>query len=130
MALKHEQETYFTFRKISLIHNNLPILHLEFLKSMIRCSLKLAEEGVKMADNLSVFSLNISHLKIYDSNDQELISLYESAFALEMNPQQFNANYLIGFLFKHSMFAKHGFYKGFGRLLFNIIVTDPKLGSD
>ena len=90
----------------------------------------MVQEGQMRSQECSVFNLNISKLKIYEIDDPELIDMYETALSFEINENKISAQSLISFLYKYPIFAQYGFFKGFGHLLYSMIVTDHRLGSD
>ena len=48
----------------------------------------------------------------------------------EDSDEAFNLSMIIDFFVKNLNFANHGFYKGFGELLFNMVVSERKAASD
>ena len=63
-----------------------------------------------------------------------LIDAYETAFSFELSENNqfdgFSLHFLIDFLIRNHNFTVHGFYPGFGELLYNTIISDSRSHSE
>ena len=89
---------------------------------------------------MQIFNLNISQINLPKVNNEAVIDAYETAFAYDISDSlpannenggnPFSLHLLIDFFGKNLQFVQYGFYKGFGDLLFNTIISDQRAISE
>jgi len=121
-----------TLKKIIVIHQTLPVLNSQFLHMLVSSYVTLRQNRTfSPSYELMIFNLNISLAQLPKMSSPALIDAYETAFALELTDKEpFSVHLLIEFFGRNLYFVQFGFYQGFGELLFNTIVCDPRANSD
>jgi len=121
--------TAIEFKRLISLHTILPILHEPFLGILLSAYPALLNQGaVNMSDNdLNIFSMNISQINLPMIEDQQVIEGYENCMATYFNKaEDVNYNTLVSFLINNPVFASFGFHKGFGKLLFNLMLVNKR----
>lgn len=115
-----------------MIHSSVPIFNAGFLQFLLEMFVDFRDQLKSNSVDISIWSLNISPLNLPSIKSPSLIDAYETVLAIELSdpPQAFSIAYLMDLLQKNQNFANYGFYRGFGDLLFNAILTDPRSQSE
>ncbi|CDW72940.1 UNKNOWN [Stylonychia lemnae] len=130
LCLMEKQISLQSLDKLCRTHYKLPVLNSHFLAMLVRLH---NQNNTYKKNELKIFNLNISLLRLPTLNNLQLIDEYELALVNELNinkPEQFNVGTIIKFLTENQMFAKYGFYLGFNDLLFQSIISDEKANID
>lgn len=93
--------------------------------------------------DVQIFNLNISQINLPKVTNQQVIDSYDTAFSFELGDisgsssdsgssqaPHFSLHLLIDFFSRNQHFAQHGFYRGFGDLLYNTIISEPRASSE
>ena len=126
------------------------MLNVQFLYLLLQSYNKMREHranphfnrSLQQQYDVQIFNLNISQINLPKVTNEAVIDAYETAFAYDisdqlpnneaggMNANPFSLHLLIDFFGKNLQFVQYGFYRGFGDLLFDTIISDQRAISE
>lgn len=121
--------TAIEFKRLISLHTIIPVLHEPFLGILLSAYPAMLSQGaVTLNDNdLNIFNLNIAEINLPAIGDISVIEGYENCMAsLFVKVEDVNFNTLVSFLINNPIFASFGFHKGFGKLLFNLMLIHKR----
>jgi hypothetical protein len=129
LSSQAKEITAIEFKRLISLHTIIPVLHEPFLGLLLSAYPAMLSQGtVTLNDNdLNIFNLNISEINLPAIEDPNVIEGYENCMASLFNKaEDVNFNTLVTFLINNPVFASFGFHKGFGKLLFNLMLINKR----
>lgn len=115
------------FKKLISIHTIVPVLYGPFLVMLLQSyPLMLNQQAISIQENdQNIFNLNISELDRESFDSTEVVEAYEQCLAIVFQkPEDLNYKNLIKFFTDNPVYSAYGFHKGFGQLLFNLMLME------
>jgi hypothetical protein len=124
LAQQGTQITGLEFKRLTSLHSIIPVHSEAFLLVLLKASQALAQSGECLSDEQEVFNLNLSQISLSEISDPVIIQNYNNCIAMNFkNMGEVTFPNVFEFLLACPAYANYGFHQGFGKTLFNLILT-------